>query len=120
MNNRLLNWPSFTNKIVNSQFGFQPQKPTIYFFHSTCIILKAIRNGNKLYCAFVDFSKAFDRIDKNLLWFKLFELLIAVEAMYEIVKYVIKCKNYFARPFDVLNGVKQGVPLCPILFILYS
>ena len=126
MNNRLLKWSSTNNKIVNNQFGFQPQKSTIdclFIFHS--IISKALQNGNKLYCAFVDFSKAFDRIDRNFLWIKLFEggistkMLNAVKAMYETVKSVIKYNNNFSRSFDVFNGVKQGDPLSPILFIFF-
>ena len=126
LNNRLLKWSSTNNKIVNNQFGFQPQKSTIdclFIFHS--IISKALQNGNKLYCAFVDFSKAFDRIDRNFLWIKLFEggistkMLNAGKAMYETVKSVIKYNNNFTRSFDVFNGVKQGDPLSPILFIFF-
>ena len=126
LNNRLLKWSSTNNKIVNNQFGFQPQKSTkdcLFILYST--ISKALQNGNKLYCAFVDFSKAFDRIDRKFLWIKLFEggistkMLNAVKAMCETVKSVIKYNNNFSTPFDVFNGVKQGYPLSPILFIFF-
>ena len=46
-------------------------------------------------------------------------MLNAVKAMYETVKSVIKYNNNFSSPFDVFNGVKQGDPLSPILFIFF-
>ena len=46
-------------------------------------------------------------------------MLNAVKEMYETVKSVIKYNNNFSRSFDVNNGVKQGDPLSPILFIFF-
>ena len=50
--------------------------------------MKILNNKNKLYCAFVDFTQAFDRIEHGLLWFKLFDAGVstrmcnAIKAMY--------------------------------------
>ena len=66
INNRLLEWSCKHEKIDNSQFGFQPNKSTIdciFVFQS--IIAKMLSTGKKLYCAFVDFSQAFDRIERG-------------------------------------------------------
>ena len=46
-------------------------------------------------------------------------MLKSVKAMYHSVKSVIKYHNNFSRSFDVLNGVKQGDPLSPLLFIFF-
>ena len=60
-----------------------------------------------------------------MLWFKLFnegvstKMLKSVKAMYHSVKSVIKYHNNFSRSFNVLNGVKQGYPLSPLLFIFF-
>ena len=60
-----------------------------------------------------------------MLWFKLFnegvstKMLKSVKAMYHSVKSVIKFHNNFSLSFDVLNGVKQGDPLSPLLFIFF-
>ena len=35
--------------------------------------MKILNNKNILYCAFVDFTQAFDRIEHGLFWFKLFD-----------------------------------------------
>ena len=53
-----------------------------------------------------------------MLWFKLINegistrMLKAVRVIYNSEKSVIKNDNNFSLSFDVLNGVKQGDPLC--------
>ena len=60
-----------------------------------------------------------------MLWFKRFnegvstKLLKSVKAMYHSVKSVIKYHNNCSRSFDVLDGVKQGDSLSPLLFIFF-
>ena len=43
------------------------------------LINHMINNCNQLYCAFIDFSKAFDYVNRYNLWFKLIKLSIYVE-----------------------------------------
>ena len=70
-------------------------------------------NEWELYDPFVDYSKASDQIDKDMLWFKLINegvrtrMLKAVKDMFNSVKSIIKYDNNF----DVLDGVKQWDPL---------
>ena len=59
-------------QILKNQFGFQTSKSTvdcIFVLHS--IITKTLANKNKLLCAFVDFEKCFDKIDRQHLFRKL-------------------------------------------------
>ena len=70
--NRLNKWAEKEKKILNNQFGFQKGKSTvdcIFTLHS--IIAKTLDAGEKLYCIFIDYEKAFDKIDRSLLWQKL-------------------------------------------------
>ena len=38
------------------------------------LITHCLNNNNKLYCAFVDFTKAFDFVVRDILWFKLIKV----------------------------------------------
>ena len=63
--NRLNKWADTEDKILDSQFGFQKRKSTvdcIFTFYS--IIVKTLSLGEKLYCVFVDYEKAFDKINR--------------------------------------------------------
>ena len=116
LNNRLLLWASENGKIVDCQFGFQPNKSTVYcifIFHA--IISKILNGGEKLYCCFVDYQKAFDLINRGLLWQKLVRdgcsstMIKALQAMYQSVKACVRYKNVSSSFFNIHSGVKQGI-----------
>ena len=44
-------------------------------------------------------------------------MLRAVQAMYTVVKSIIKCHNVSSEPFQSMQGVKQGDPLSHLMFI---
>lgn len=77
------------------------------------------------FCSFIDFSKAFDHIDRNMLWNKLSALglhgniLNCLTALYENVKYCFRVNGCLTDWFPVDIGVKQGCILSPILFAIY-
>ena len=62
----------------------------IFVLHG--IITHMINQGKKLYCSFIDFSKAFDYVERNSLWSKLIKLAIRgkmmtiLKSMYSSVK----------------------------------
>ena len=69
LHNRLIKWAEQHEKINECQFGFQPHKSivdSIFLFHS--IISKTLSRGEKVYCSFVDFRRAFDTINRKYLW----------------------------------------------------
>lgn len=67
--NRITTWSIDNEKIIHNQFGFQKGKSTtdcIFLLHT--IITKCLNTNKKLYCAFVDYEKCFDKINRDLLW----------------------------------------------------
>ena len=72
---RLRTWTENNNIIDDSQFGFRKNKSTVdCIYILQAIINKQLSGKRKLYCAFIDFRKAFDLVYRNGIWFKLCEL----------------------------------------------
>ena len=82
----------------------------------------AAARKHPLFCAFIDFSKAYDRVDRALLWRVLRgcglhgAALRTVQAMYESVRMQVRMRGKLGPAFDSDVGVKQGCPLSPLLF----
>ena len=83
-------------------------------------------NSNKqLFCSFIDFSKAFDYVVRDILWFKLLQfgvrgkMLDIIISMYENAKSRVKFNNKLSEEFTCMTGVRQGECLSPFLFAMY-
>ena len=121
---------SFVNEkelLSPNQGGFQKNMSTsdLIFLLQT-VIEKVVKRGKKkLYAAFIDFQKAYDTVDRDLLLTRLESLgingifLKNIRAMYNSTKYAIKLSNGYLTPIDSNLGLKQGCPLSPMLFNLY-
>ena len=66
---RLTFWCESENMLVDEQNGFRKGRSTIDHI-STLTNIVETRKKRKLstYCAFIDFKKAYDTIDRNILW----------------------------------------------------
>ena len=124
--NRLSKWSEENDKLSKNQFGFQKGKSTIdCVFLLNAIVSKVINSGEKLYCCFIDYEKAFDRIDRPLLWHKLIfekvssKLVKALKSMYDVVRACIRYKSLHSRFFNSYTGLKQGDPSSPLLFMMF-
>jgi hypothetical protein len=126
LNNRLTKWSIANNKIIDNQFGFQKNKSTVdcvFILHA--IISKTLANKKKLYVAFLDWEKMFDRINRPLLWQKMAneyistKLLKSVKSMYSQVKLNIKYNKHTSNTIYSKSGLKQGDSLSSLLCLFF-
>jgi hypothetical protein len=130
-------WAVREGKVPETQFGFFPGRDTVQPAFILRHVVQAIRHAasqaatrdrrpnSRVYVAFMDFTQAYDTIDRKALWAHLESiampqhLLQAVKAMYENDTYILVDGGLSTVPIHPTRGVKQGCPLSPLLFSLY-
>ena len=105
------------------QAGFRESYSTIDHIFVLQLIVEFYQSVHKrVYCAFIDYRKAFDSINRPLLWHKLLsyningKLLNVVKHMYDKAKSCVKIDNLYSDYFPCNIGVRQGDNLSPLLF----
>ncbi|KAJ3652272.1 hypothetical protein Zmor_018251 [Zophobas morio] len=109
--------------IPNEQHGFLPGK-SIQSNLLTCLSVwtREVDCGNSVDVIFLDFSKAFDKVPKRRLLYKLQCLGISgnlikwIESFISERTFSVKVGDSFSRPVKMQSGVPQGSTLGPLLF----
>ena len=126
LNSRLSSWAELYSIYIEAQCGFRAGMGTVdcvYILHA--LIAHFVNRGEKLYCGFIDFTKAFDYIVRENLWWKLINsgvtgnMLNIMRSMYNSAKSVVKCNGHMSEPILCKTGVRQGECLSPFLFSFY-
>ena len=124
---RLVNFIEHKNLLSPKQIGFIKGRCTSdHIFFLQTVVEKVVKKGKKrLYAVFIDFKKAYDTVNRDLLMRRLQSLgingtfLRNILAMYQKTEYCIKLKNGHTHAINSNLGLKQGCPLSPMLFNLY-
>ena len=121
--NRLI--PKVDPLLRNNQNGFRAGRSTLSQILTLRRILEEGRNCNfDSIFIFIDFSKAFDSIDRDTM-FEILELYGIPKQMVEAIRLLytnnsasVLSPDGETKPFDIKAGILQGDTLAPFLFIM--
>ena len=126
LNNRLTSYLESNEILADEQNGFRKQRSCEdHLFTMSSIVRNRLKENKSTFSAFIDFSKAFDSINRELLYFKLLanningKLYRAIKAMYSNTVSAIRLGNLTTDWFHTESGVRQGDNLSPTLFNIY-
>ena len=126
LNCRLSKWAETNSKLVDPQNGFRKGRSCGDHLSTLSEIVNTRKQkGLSTFVSFVDFSKAFDRVDRNLLWLKLERMgvngkfMCALKSIYRNVQCCVRINGVMSQWFPVKTGLKQGCLLSPLLFSMY-
>ena len=126
INERLYNYLTHANLLGNEQAGFRAKHSTLdHIFALQVLSNFYIKNNKQLFCAFVDYSKAFDFVNRSYIWQKVLNSYVngknfnVIRNMYKNAKSHVSLKNTLSEPFPCQVGVRQGENLSPLLFAIF-
>ena len=126
LNERLTLFLDENRILLENQAGFRKHYSTsdhIFVLHSLFELLK--KQKKKLFCAVVDFSKAFDSVWRIALWNKLLRNEIngkffnVIYNLYQNIKSCITLNGANSTIFESYVGLRQGENLSPVLFSIF-
>ena len=116
---------SLDKTLRDEQAGFRQNRScTDHIATMRIIIEQSLEWQTPLYATFVDFQKAFDSVDRNVIW-KLMEhygfpqkFITIIQQLYENATCQVIHDGKLTEPFFVQTGVRQGCLLSPTIFLL--
>lgn len=117
--------PKLEPILRKNQNGFRPGRSTLGQILTLRRIIEEITHCNKTAALiFVDFSKAFDSVNRE----KMFEILglygipseiiEAIKVLYSNTRSTVLTPDGETESFDILSGILQGDTLAPFLFVI--
>ena len=113
--------------LVDEQNGFRPKRSCQDHIYSISTIIRNRKTiGLNTCCAFVDVQKAFDRVNRELLMYKLAtvfrihgRLFNMISTIYDSSNAQLRSNGLLTESFFVSSGVRQGDVMSHTLFSMY-
>ena len=126
INDHIVNHLDNEDLIADEHNGFRKGRSCSHHIHT---LLTTVRNRlterKDTHACFIDFSKAFDDVDRKLLICKLVEckivgpILDLIKQLYSNTTNYVRLNGRFSDGFSSENGVMQGNNLSPTLFSVF-
>lgn len=112
--------------LPESQCGFRQSRSTSDMIFVARLLQEKCREQHQdLYLAFIDLTKAFDTVNRELLWNVLRKFgcpphfLAVLQELHDGMLARVVAGGLESELFAVLVGVKQGCVLAPVIFIIF-
>ncbi|XP_061891552.1 dickkopf-related protein 3b isoform X2 [Entelurus aequoreus] len=112
--------------LPESQCGFRKNRSTVDMVFTTRQLQEKCREQHQdLFVAFIDLSKAFDTVNRELLWNILLKFgcpqkfVNILRQFHEGMMSRVTIGGQESEPFKVCTGVRQGCVLAPVLFNIF-
>jgi len=128
MNRRFVEWSDRAKLLPDEQAGFRRGHSTMdNVLVLDTIVQERLKRGRKTYCAMVDLRQAYDRVNREALWFKLSKMGVSerflglMKSMYKNSVFSIKngTAATVSKAVESRSGVLQGAQNSAALFIHY-
>ena len=113
-------------KVSEEQGGFRKGRGCVdQIFALKMVVEEYLRKGRKLYAAFMDLEKAYDRVDREALWsvLKIYgvggHLLEGIKDFYRRANVCVKVNGELSDSFDIDVGVRQSCVMSLWLFNIF-
>ncbi len=123
INKRLLTFLETNKLLCDEQNGFRANRSCLEHIYTLYSIIKNRKNMScDTYAAFIDFSKCFDLIDRDMLYFKLIEtgidgkMYFTLKSMYSNTRSCVNINGNLTEWFYTMNGCRQGDVTSPTAF----
>lgn len=111
--------------LSDTQHGFRPGRGAAgNLVQLMTQLVPAVDAGHQVDVAYLDFKKAFDTVDHDVLLSKLAGMGCTLHTVKFFASYLrdrrqyVDCGGYFSDPYCTRSGVSQGTNLGPLLFII--
>ena len=122
INSRLTHWTESNSVLNDAQAGFRKGRSTVdHMFTLYAATKKHLLKNTKLYVAFIDFKKAYDTVNRDILWMVLYrsgvrgKMFRMIRGIYATVQACVMSKSGLSD-FESFQGLKEGCILSPVLF----